>query len=53
MEENSDNHVLKPGSNCWRMEQARRVAFLVDGEDYFRAVREAILQARHSVFIRG
>ncbi|MCW9059974.1 MAG: VTT domain-containing protein [Gammaproteobacteria bacterium] len=53
MEENRDNHVLKPGSNCWRMEQARRVAFLVDGEDYFRAVREAILQARHSVFILG
>lgn len=53
MEENYDNHILQPGTNCWRMEQARRVAFLVDGEDYFRAVRQAILQARHSIFILG
>ena len=53
MAQDKDNPILKPGANCWRMERARRVAFLVDGEDYFRAVREAILQARHSVFILG
>ena len=53
MAQDKDNPILKPGANCWRMEAARRVAFLVDGEDYFRAVREAVLQARHSVFILG
>jgi phospholipase D1/2 len=45
--------ILTPGRNCWRIERARRVAFLVDAADYFAAVREAIAQARRSVFILG
>ncbi len=45
--------ILRPGHNCWRREQAERVAIAVDGEAYFRAVREAILRARRSVFILG
>jgi phosphatidylserine/phosphatidylglycerophosphate/cardiolipin synthase-like enzyme/uncharacterized membrane protein YdjX (TVP38/TMEM64 family) len=45
--------MLQPGHNCWRLESARRVAIAVDGEAYFRAVREAILGARRSVFILG
>lgn len=44
---------LKPGKNCWRLERAEQVAFLIDGEDYYRAVREAITQARHSILILG
>ncbi len=43
--------VLKPGANCWRVEHADRVAFLVDGADYFHAFREAVKQARRSVLI--
>src|SRR5690554_35198 len=42
---------LQPGRNCWRIAPADRLAFLLDGESCFRAVREAILQARHSVGI--
>lgn len=45
--------VLHAGRNCWRQEQAQRVAVAIDGEEYFRAVREAILAARRSVFILG
>lgn len=43
--------VLKPGTNCWRVERADRVAFLVDGADYFHAFREAVKQAQRSVLI--
>ncbi|MBS1211475.1 MAG: hypothetical protein H6R26_91, partial [Proteobacteria bacterium] len=43
--------LLKPGRNCWRIERTRRFAMLVDADAYFRAVRAAILQARHSIFI--
>ena len=42
-----------PGRNCWRIEPATAVAFLVDGEEYFGAVRAALAQARHSFFILG
>jgi len=45
--------VLQAGRNCWRIEPARNVAFLVDGDEYFGALRAAILRARESVFILG
>lgn len=45
--------VLRAGDTCWRIEQATRVQFLVDGDEYFAALREALLGARHSIFILG
>ncbi|ADE14768.1 Phospholipase D [Nitrosococcus halophilus Nc 4] len=45
--------ILKPGNNCWRLEQARRAAFLIDGAAYFKAFRSAIEQAEHSILILG
>lgn len=45
--------LLQPGRNCWRIEPARRLAFLIDGQAYFSAVRAAIAQARQSIFILG
>jgi phospholipase D1/2 len=45
--------VLEQDRNCWRLVQADRVAFVVDGDNYFRAVREALCNARHSIFIIG
>jgi len=47
------NALLKPGRNCWRIEHADRVTFLIDGEDYFAAVRDALARARRSFFIVG
>ncbi|MGM0594460.1 MAG: VTT domain-containing protein [Pseudomonadota bacterium] len=49
----SSPSLLLPGSNCWLTEQAEAIAFLVDGEAYYRAVREAIAQARHSILMLG
>jgi phospholipase D1/2 len=48
-----DPPVLELGRNCWRIEQATRVAFLVDAEAYFRAFAEAVERARSSVMIVG
>jgi phospholipase D1/2 len=45
--------ILQPGRNCWRIAHAHRFAMLVDADDYFRSVRSAIRQARHSVIILG
>jgi hypothetical protein len=45
--------LLVPGRNCWRIEGAERVAFLVDGQEYFGAVRAALARARHSILILG
>jgi len=45
--------VLEPGSNCWRLAHADRMAFVIDGENYFRAAREAFCSAHHSIFIIG
>lgn len=45
--------VLTAGRNCWRVERARRLRFLVDGAEYFAAVRKAIAQAQRTIFILG
>ena len=45
--------LLDPGRNCWRIETATRLAFLVDGAEYFGAVRAALAAARRSFFILG
>jgi hypothetical protein len=45
--------VFAPGRNCWRIERAKRVAFLVDGEEYFGAVRKALAKAQRSFFVLG
>jgi phospholipase D1/2 len=45
--------VLQPGRTCWRVERASRAALLIDGAAYFSALREALLEAEHSVLIVG
>ena len=45
--------VLREGTNCWRISRANRASFIVDGEAYFAAVRDAIIEARRSIFIVG
>ena len=45
--------LLVAGRTCWRIERATRVAFLVDGEEYFGAVRSALAKAQRSIFILG
>jgi len=45
--------LLVPGRNCWRMAHAARVGFLVDGSEYFGAVRAALAGAQRDIFILG
>ena len=45
--------TLVPGRNCWRIERAQRLGFLIDGAQYFAAVRAALARAKRSIFILG
>ncbi|SDV47582.1 Phosphatidylserine/phosphatidylglycerophosphate/cardiolipin synthase [Chitinasiproducens palmae] len=45
--------LFEPGRNCWRVEKAGRFRTLVDGAEYFTALRQAIVSAQRSVFILG
>lgn len=38
---------------CWRIEPARRVAFLIDTEAYYASLREALEKAERSIWILG
>ncbi|MHB1352411.1 MAG: VTT domain-containing protein [Thiobacillus sp.] len=44
---------LVEGKNCWRLEHANRIAFLVDGAAYFDAFGRAALRAQRSILIVG
>jgi phosphatidylserine/phosphatidylglycerophosphate/cardiolipin synthase-like enzyme/uncharacterized membrane protein YdjX (TVP38/TMEM64 family) len=45
--------ILREGETCWRLPRAERVAFLVDADAYFTALRQAALRAQRSVLILG
>src|SRR5688500_16682554 len=45
--------LFRPGHICWRVERAQRFYCIQDAADYFRLVRQAILQAHESIFILG
>ena len=45
--------VFRPGETCWKVARASKLAFLIDGEAYFRAFKQAALRARHSILIIG
>jgi len=45
--------LLCTGSNCWRHSAAQRLALLIDGENYFGAVRAALRDARRRICILG
>lgn len=49
----STDRLARPGWNCWRVEQSGRFAVITDADDYFRTVRQAMLQARHSILMIG
>jgi len=46
-------NILNVSRNCWKLVPANRAAFIIDGEDYFRAVHEAMRLARRSIIIVG
>lgn len=45
--------MFKPGRNCWRSNTAEYATPLVDGENFYLAVHQAISKAKHSIFIIG
>lgn len=45
--------ILQPGHTCWRLEKADSIAVIIDAADYFRVIRDSMLEARHSVLLVG
>ncbi len=45
--------LLVPGETCWRSAPADRYAAIVDGADYLRHVKSAMLNAHHRIVIIG
>lgn len=43
--------LFRPGETCWRVAHVDRGAFVIDGADYYKAFRESVLQAEHSVYL--
>ncbi|MDO9338431.1 MAG: phospholipase D-like domain-containing protein [Caulobacter sp.] len=46
-----EDSLLIPGDTCWRIDRADRVSFLVDGADYFAAVKAAMNSAKTSIWL--
>lgn len=49
----SPDRILRPGDTCWHIARADRYAPIVDGADYLRHVKAAMLRARHRIILVG
>ncbi len=49
----SSPRIIQPGANCWRVDRADRFGCVQDAAHYFVLVKQALLAARHSVFVLG
>ena len=47
----ASNSIFQKGRNCGNIAQAHRVAFVVDGEDYFKVFVQAAERARESIIV--
>jgi phosphatidylserine/phosphatidylglycerophosphate/cardiolipin synthase-like enzyme/uncharacterized membrane protein YdjX (TVP38/TMEM64 family) len=45
--------VFEPDRNVWRVARVKRAAVLVDGANYFGALRRAMIKAERSILIAG
>lgn len=45
--------MLVAGQTCWRVERAGQFACVIDGADYFRHVKAAMLRAQHRIMLIG
>jgi phospholipase D1/2 len=45
--------VFNPGDNCWRTSEAAFATLLIDCDDFYRALHQAIRKAQHSIFVVG
>nr|WP_314092218.1 phospholipase D-like domain-containing protein [uncultured Shinella sp.] len=48
-----DGSLFRPADNCWRISRADDFSIIVDADDYFNAIRNAMRSARHSIFLVG
>jgi phospholipase D1/2 len=47
------NSILKIGSNCWDISDAKETGLLIDGRDYYLAFYRAASKAEHYILISG
>jgi phospholipase D1/2 len=47
------SQILSPGETCWVTSRSDRTAFLVDGQNYFRALAATLRRAERSILIVG
>ncbi len=45
--------ILKSGQTCWRQALAGRFALIIDAEDYFAALKVAMMRAEKTIFLIG
>lgn len=48
-----EGRLLVPGDTCWRSAEADRFATIIDGADYLRHLKAAMLGARHRIVVVG
>lgn len=48
-----EDFTFQPEHNCWQVAPADRFKVIIDGQDYFRILRQAFLKARRLILLVG
>ncbi len=43
--------ILKPGHNCWKISRAEKASYLIDANDYFKFLKDSLINSRYQIFI--
>jgi len=47
------SNIFEVGENCWDTPKADRFGMMIDGANYYAALRESMLKAESAIFIVG
>lgn len=53
MKDITGDGCLEQGKTCWRMARADKMTVIIDAADYFATVRQAMLNAKRSIYLIG
>lgn len=48
-----DDAIFNPETNCWRVEQAEKLTFIIDGADYFKNLRKIVSSCKRQLMLIG
>lgn len=51
--QSGEGSIFRTGQNCWKLERAEKFSLIVDAADYFRVLRDVLVDSKREVLLIG